>query len=332
MGHERSTSTRRRWLVSPWKITFCCFFITTLIASSAFGDGQEPAEFPADEPKELLTPVQLIPVEDADPDPADQPSKSALVTPASSPPVRLAPEPLALDTETAQRIINKVEGIRPASFQDLTPGESQRSDVLEKLGEPEEIVTTHGEELIFKVGPFPSVRISLVDDNVTSIAIQLAEPTKRSDVIKELNLGEFEPVDIRDEDQRRLGTVFPERGLMFAFHPEPGPENEERVTQVILERISVEPFLLRVQQTPEQLIAERLGTLRTVQQLVPDDPEAYAIAARIDRDCGRLEAAREGVARAVGIATEKTSYDLLLADVYHRLGQQDHRRRQMFVW
>ncbi len=256
---------------------------------------QEPAEEPAElqepaeleEPKALTTPATLIPVERAAPV-----TTVSEVAPASAPPVRLAPAPLPLHAEQTKKIANAAAGIRPASFKGITPGESTYDEVVEKMGQPLETTASDAtKELVFKLGPFPSVQVTIEDQVVSTIVIHLAEPTARSEVVEELKLADFEPVSVLDDAGRMLGEVYPERGLMFAFQGE--QQGQPRVSQVVLERISVEPFLLRVQGLPDDAIGEQSKTLQTIQQLLPDDAEAYGLQARVERRCGRLSSAQD---------------------------------------
>lgn len=299
-------------------------FTCWLGISVAWGQ-EEPGEFPLQEPQSLLEPVTLEAVEEVATAPAVE-----QVAPASAPPVRLVPEPLPEDMGKAKAIRSAVEGIRPASFKEITPGESTRSDVLKKLGEPRETTSSdEGESLAFELGPFPRVEITLVNKKVTSIVIHLAEPASRAQVVEELKLDDFEPVVIRDDADRPLGEVIPERGLMFAYQADGSKDTEPQVGQVVLEQISVEPFLLRVDQTSTQQISKKLADLAVVQRLVPDDAEAYARAARLDLQCGRLAVALDAAQKAVEMDGASVHHRIVLAEINRQLGQ--HKEAQQAI-
>ncbi len=240
MGHNRSTLHVQQAICRRLPRSLTWAIGLGLLAVTAVG-GQEvdPTQSAPQEPGALPAAVKLIPVEEAPLSPAP-----SVIAPVSAPAVRLAPEPLPQHAQKAKQITNAVNGIRPASFKELTPGESTRQDVLEKLGEPQETTSSDSQEkLVFALGPFPSVQITLVDHVVTSIVIHLAAPSTRAEVVKELKLEEFQPVEIRDDADRPLGEVYPERALMLAFDGTAGTGEEPKVGQVVLERISVEPFL-----------------------------------------------------------------------------------------
>ena len=155
MGQDPSTLHVHRAAKTRIRQDFLRFLgLFLLIVCRVHAEEAEPGKIPLQEPQTLLAPVQLIPVEEATlsaaiPSAAIHStaiSSAAIseVTPVSAPPVRLAPEPLPQHATKAKQITNSVDGIRPASFMQLTPGSSTREDVLEKLGDPLE--TTASEE------------------------------------------------------------------------------------------------------------------------------------------------------------------------------------------
>ncbi len=319
MGHNRSNLCVRHANRRGMLPGLCqAIGLSLLMVRAAWSQEVVSPDTALEEPKALPSPVKLIPVEEA---PILPPQSD--VAPASAPPVRLAPEPSPLGSSKSKQITQTVQGIRPASFKDLIPGESTRQDVLDKLGEPQQTTSSDADEkLEFALGPFPKVQITLVDQVVTSIVIHLATPTARDEVVKELKLEEFEPVVIRDKSARQLGEVYPERALMFGY-TQTTPEGEEpQVEQVVLERISVEPFLLRAEQMPDEQITKRLTDLRIVQRLLPDDGEAFALAARLDERCGRVQAALQAAQKSVELDSSQAQYRITLADLQRQAGQQ----------
>ena len=120
---------------------------------------------------------------------------------------------------------------------------------------------------------------------------------------------------------RALGEVYPERGLMFAYADGSTDPQEARVEHVILETITVEPFLLRAQQEPADHYARRLADLEVAQRLAPEDPVAFGLAARIDIECGRPLTALAAAQKAVELNPESIEYQIALADAKRQLGQ-----------
>ena len=90
--------------------------------------------------------------------------------------------------------------IKPANFKDVTPGETTREAILEKLGEPADRTHQEGVEVwTYAIGPFPKVRVTLTEDVVSSIVIHLAGPSARADVAKELGLKKCFVIKSRSE-------------------------------------------------------------------------------------------------------------------------------------
>ncbi len=292
------------------------WWLAVMPAWGVCGPEESPEKSP-DEPQTLLAPVELLPV-----NPESAPSAELAGPELFGPPVKLAPELNTLMGPGAGQTARAIDRIKPANFKEITPGEATRDLVLETLGEPAATSPRGDSEVwTYAIGPFPQVRVTLHEDVVSSIVIHLASPTARVDVSRELGLDDLQPVVVRDEQQRPLGEVYPERGLMFAYADGAADGMEARVEQVILETITVEPFLLRVQQQPAEYYAQRLADLRVVQRLAPEDPVAFGLAARIELACGRPLTALAAAQKAVELHADSVEYQLLLADAKRRLGQ-----------
>ncbi len=281
--------------------------------------GQEAASEPAlsEEPKALLSPVNLLPV-----DPVAEAGGKKPSAPVAAPPVKLAPEITALGDLGARSGGAPMEGIKPANFQDITPGETTRDEVVKKLGEPAEVTEQDSTEVLsYVIDPFPTVKVQIQDNVVSSIAIHLAAPTARADVTKELGLENFRPAIVNDGQNRPLGEVYPERGLMFAYAEGATNSREARIEHVILETITVEPFLLRAQQQPAEQYSECLADLKTAQRLAPENSQPWALAAQLDLVCGKPLSALEAAQKAIALDGDSVEYQIILADARRQLGQ-----------
>ena len=223
-------SIARLCLVCTLVAAWC---LVTLPASELRSQG-EPAQTPTEEPKALLSPVELLPV--------NPESAAAAIPPGPrppAPPVKLAPELNTLMEPHRGRVTNSVKGIKPANFKEITPGETTREQVLEKLGEPADSTDQDGAEVLsYVIGPFPKVRVTLHENVVSSIVIHLAGPSVRADVAKELGLEDLRPAVVRDDQHRPLGEVYPERGMMFAYAEGATDSQEASVEHVVLETIT----------------------------------------------------------------------------------------------
>ncbi len=285
-------------------------------SSAILGGEDEPTEASPEEPQALLSPVELLPI---------TPPQAAPATPSgpefTGPSVKLAPEINVLMDPRA-RLSADLTAIKPANFKDVTPGETARESVLEKLGEPIDSQEQDGAEVLtFAIGPFPQVRVTLDEGVVSSIVIHLAGPSARGEVAQELGLSDLHSVVVRDDQDRPLGEVYPERGLMFAYADGVRDAQEAAVEHVILETISAEPFVLRAQQLPADDYGRRLADLETAGRLDPEDPVAFGMAARLELECGRPSSALAAAQKAVKLDLESVEYRLTLADAQRQLGQ-----------
>ncbi|MHB8971890.1 MAG: tetratricopeptide repeat protein [Pirellulaceae bacterium] len=297
---------------------FVAAWLTATMPMAVLCGQDEPSDrTPAEEPKTLLSPVNLLPIDPAAEAVGTQPS-----APVAAPPVRLAPEITVLGKSPENAAANPEERVKPASFQDVTPGESTREQVVAKLGEPVGVTEQEGTEVLsYAISPFPTVKVSVRDNVVSSIVIHLAAPSTRADIAKELGLESFRPAIVNDDQARPLGEVYPERGLMFAYSEGTTDTQEARVEHVILETITVEPFLLRVQQQPAERYTQCLADLKTAQRLAPETPLPFALAAHLDLVCGKPRSALEAAQKAVLLDGDNVEYQLAVADAHRRLGE-----------
>ena len=95
------------------------------------GDQDESGQLAIEEPRALQTPVTLLPVTPGATEEFLQPAMSP-----AGPVVRLAPELLAHQPPRDRTASQAMEGVRAASFQGVTPGETTREQLVGKLGSP----------------------------------------------------------------------------------------------------------------------------------------------------------------------------------------------------
>lgn len=308
---------RARWIVAWVCVVACCAPGWSVWAAER-DDPPAAAPGATEEPQALLAPVDLLPV---DPGVESASLGSIAASSGPTPPVKLAPEISAWTNAGGTATQQKIADMKPATFQEITPGETTRDEVIEKLGEPSAAVSEEsGESLTYAVGPFPQVRISVRDGVVASIVIHLAAPSLRDDVAKELGLDNYRSAVVRDDQQQLLGEVYPERGLMFAYVQDV-PESEARVDHVVLETLSAEPFLLRCEQTPHEQVTRRLADLRAVQHLAPQQAAAWDEAAQLELTSGRPQSALAAARRAVELDAESAAYRITLAEAQHHSGK-----------
>ncbi len=250
--------------------------------------------------------------------------KTDIVAVHPAPAAPLAPELLSEELSRAKAI--PPADVRPSSFQGLTPGSTPRTTVLEKLGDPIRTQSGPNENetiLSFKVGPFPSVDVTLSDNIVTSIMVHLAAPGSRSDVVQQLKLGNFKPTPVPDDAGQTLGEVYPERALTLVYTAGSDVRDDPTVSDIVLEKITPEPFLLRAQQQVELRFSSCLSDLEMVHQLAPNNAFAYYLEAQIHANCGHVHTALAAVREALKNDPDSVQYQLMLAELQRRVARFD---------
>lgn len=282
-----------------------------------------PAKLPDGALSGIIVPVESDPavptkIQPEEPEQAEQSEQAK----QPAPPASLAPDLLPQNMTRVKAIVPA--DVRPSSFQGLVPGTAKRSFATEKLGEPTHEETTGDHTVMtFKIGPFPSVDVTLRDDMVTSILVHLAAAGSRDDVVKELKLSGFRSTPVVDESGQILGEVYPERALTLVYAPEQTPTGVRLVSDVVLEKITPEPFLLRAQQNVETRLGSCLSDLEMVHQLAPDNAMAYSIESDIHAQCGRVDAAIAVARQAIELDPSRIRYQIAMAELQRRKSQFD---------
>jgi len=222
-------------------------------------------------------------------------------------------------TEETEATSNSIE-LQAAKFLGVTPGETTLAEVIEKLGEPR--TEQRGDTstiLEYQVGPFPKVEVFLTDNIVVSVLAELGEPRNPSELATELGLTGFKPVVIKNAAET-LGIAYPERGVLFSYAADsPRP----RVAQLLLEPLSAEMFLLRVDATPSDHYTQKLEDLERVLDIDPKNAEALWLGGKLLAITGKQDDALKLVKQAVQLAPKNDRYQLTQAKFTARAG--DHK-------
>jgi len=272
---------------------------------------------------------------------SDQPSQE---TPASrsrvAPPIDPLKDAPIPDTVTSEQSPSEKTGpnkspsveIHATSFHGVQPGQSTRTAVLQRWGDPLTLeegadsnatvgsVNGSPSTLSFRIDPFERVDVVFTDDIVHSLVVPLGETVSAEKLIEQLALAAIRPVHVTNRAGETIGLAFPERGVLFSMRTD---GDRQGVEQLILEPIEAEPFVLRAE-------ADLLGTITAnlrdldfaIQQ---DDPVArpHWLRSKILLAIGQPGAAEKSAARAVALAPDEISYRLTWADALARTGKSD---------
>ncbi|MFZ5832605.1 MAG: tetratricopeptide repeat protein [Planctomycetota bacterium] len=228
---------------------------------------------------------------------------------------RLAPIPDPLEAERIE--------IEAASFKGITPGVSTAVQLESAWGAPKEMQKRDGMLLqLYSVEPFDRVEVTCVDGNVASIVIRFERPFPADAVAQQLQLGNVRPVLVSNELGEVLGQVFPERGVLFAFEPGEAPGKPSmQVTQIILEPISAEPFILRGETNLETHARLSLLDLEQALKLEPKNGRALWLYSRLLAATGEYDKAIEASAQAVGVDPSNPHYHVTRAQLLGQVGR-----------
>lgn len=240
---------------------------------------------------------------EADSSPAADPSAKSAASADSR------PQPPQVETE-------------PATFNGAQPGKTTAQELETLWGKPKGSTEVDDETVQqqFAVAPFEQITVTLVNDVLTSIVIQLDKAFPPGPLAKELQLSDITPVHVSDELGEPLGLAFPERGVIFTFV---SGQKDPLVAQILVEKIDAQPFVLRAERHARTRYRANLADLELALQLDPDCVRAYALKARILYEVGSYPESRTAIAAAVQREPQNPEYRLLQARIWEQLGEGD---------
>ncbi len=173
--------------------------------------------------------------------------------------------------------------IDPASFRGALPGRTTREEIEKDWGVGEAFTRpdeTSG--LAWVIEPFERVEVMLADDVVESISIKLAEPVVVADLARQLEIADLRTVAVRDEQDTRIGEVYPERGVILSV--EPGTTN---ATAILIEPLDPDSFVLRAEGEIEKCSAYAVADLQYAIQIDPQHIRAHRLLLAMTSDQGK---------------------------------------------
>jgi tetratricopeptide (TPR) repeat protein len=211
--------------------------------------------------------------------------------------------------------------IAPSTFRNIEPGVTTLKQLITAWGEPAQ-KSGQAEELVllYNSPPFSAIQVHATAEVVTSILIRLEDKQLPESLAKRLQLDFIRTVEVRDEQGRPLGLAFPERGVLFGYHPSAAVP---QVAQVLLETIDPQAFYLRAESNWRSAAAASLDDLNYVVEQNPGDAAAQHLRARIYLSLGQIDRAVAAVNRARELDSEEFEYRLTRAECLLQLGQNE---------
>ncbi len=213
--------------------------------------------------------------------------------------------------------------IEAASFKGVTPGQTTLAEVQKAWGAPKEIEKQDGMLMhLYAVDPFPRVEVSFLGEKVASVVIRFDNPFPADSVAKQLELTDVRPVIVSNSLGEILGQVYPERGVAFAFEPADAPGKASmKVTQIVLEPIDAEPFVLRAETILEKNCRLSMQDLEEALKLQPNNAKAHWLRGRILISMNKFDAAAKAAATAVQLEPTNSGYRATLARTLGQAGR-----------
>jgi tetratricopeptide (TPR) repeat protein len=200
--------------------------------------------------------------------------------------------------------------LEAVTFHGITPGISTRSEVLSDWSDPAE-ADTSADVLSFQFDGLKSVEVNFAGNIVKAIAITLDKPAPISEMISSMQLEGVRPVMISDDAKTQFTQVFPERGVVLTLNDLAGmviatdagkAENvEQQVSEVLLETINSQAFLLRARKSAKTNLTDTIADLEQVVTLARNSGEAKYLLSCHNLAIGKAVTAERYAAEAVEI-------------------------------
>jgi tetratricopeptide (TPR) repeat protein len=229
-------------------------------------------------------------------------------------------EPLVPVADTQEGAPVEIEA---ASFNGVTPGVTTAAEVEKAWGAPKEINKQDGALMqLFSVEPFDRVEVSYFENKVASVIIRFQKAFPADGVAKQLDLAQVRPVLVSNELGHILGQAYPERGVLFAF--ESGADLKKpsmKVSHIILEPISAEPFVLRAETHLDTNARLSQSDLERALKIQPNNARALWLYARVLSIAGDYDKALTASADAVRLEPNNSRYQVTRAQVLGQAGK-----------
>lgn len=220
-----------------------------------------------------------------------------------------------LDQSTATNTETIEEGVYATKFNNVQAGSTTASELVELWGKPAKSIrhADGSKTLVYKIPSFRQVNVTVEDQLVSTILVQLSESLSVATIEKELGLEGIQAVPIPDDYGEVLGQSYPERGLMLSFTEE---TDSDLVSAILAEPISAEMFRLRAQYDFDHQYKRSLSDLSQAIQIDPKDAESYWLQAEYLDAIGKTRSALKSVQKAIRFRPTNPMYRMTRARLY----------------
>ncbi len=297
----------------------------------AVEDESPKVELPkVESPKEVLPKVALPKEESPKDEPLAEPSPSLSLSDFDRPPqAKKQPSP-------GLRVMGEIE---VASFNGITPGISNRINVLRTWGDPQS-EDSQASELTYRFDDLPAVDVRFRGNKVESILVKLAQPTRSAKLTRKLKLQKLRPVTLMDAVGNAIEQVYPERGVVLRYATQErgvaiasddpfdtaagiNSDTNPRIGSILIQTIQAEPFLFRAEANAMHHFTNATADLEAALRLERNLGPARAMLSEVYLKTGKAVTAESYAAEAVEIEPRNTRYRLQWAKCLRQLARYD---------
>jgi tetratricopeptide (TPR) repeat protein len=237
-----------------------------------------------------------------------------------------AAEEQAADIAAAYR--ERTVTAEPARFNGIQPGMSTREDVLQQWNEPARAAASGGGEILtYAMEPFEAVEVLLTDDVVSAIKIELVGRLSPRRLARQLSIDQIDAVNVADDEGQVLGSVYPERGVLFIYDPASDTAATQAVSHVVIQPLDANAFALRAEQRLHGPYQQNIDDLEFALSLDPSLAHAHWLLAEIYLAVGRADQAESAAFAACELDPNNAAYELRRAQADKLLGRYDEATR-----
>jgi len=224
--------------------------------------------------------------------------------------------------------------MRSAEFLGILPGVTAEDEIADILGSSNDFskqggYARYGYNDLEGLG---DVEILCKNGVVDSLVVRLAVafPAAQIAQVLENELKNIRSILVPDENGEVLGQLFPEKGLTFVFAPSNvHGESSEMVTQIGIEQVSAEPFVLRGERYLSIAISKAKWDLSVAVMLDPKNHRAHWLLSKANFQLGNLSEAIKNCQKAIDLDEKQPQYHVTLAMLMGEAGQVNEARRYL---
>lgn len=225
---------------------------------------------------------------------------------------------------------------RSAEFLGILPGVTSEDELADILSSPDEYFRENGLEyhIYHDLEGLGDVEVACKNGIVESLMVQLSTPFPAAQIIQllENELKNIRSIIVPDENGNKLGILFPEKGMTFVLMPHENEKDDdapEMVSQIGIERVSAEPFVLRGERYLTIAVSKAKWDLSVAVMLDPKNHRAHWLLACANQQLGNIADAAKNCQEAIRLYERQPQYHVTLASLFGDAGQVNEARRYL---